>query len=160
MSEHDGKPAPDATPFTAEDAMAFMQRMWNPFATPIPGTVTAAAPAATTSASTAGAAPSRASAGSTASGADLGAAAFGAAPAMLSGMLPFPNPAAMFAALDPAEVERKIGELKVIEGWLAMSLNLVQMSVKTLELQLASLEALQGAHAPTPRKRARRASRG
>lgn len=163
MSEHDGKPAPDATPFTAEDAMAFMQRMWNPFAMPMPGAVPAAAPAATlatTGASTPGAAGFRAGAGSTASAADAGATMFGAAPAMLSGMLPFPNPAAMFAALDPTEVERKIGELKVIEGWLAMSLDLVQMSVKTLELQLASLEALQGAHAPAQRKRARRAPRG
>ncbi len=60
--------------------------------------------------------------------------------------LPFPNPAAMFATLDPAEVERKIGELKVIEGWLQMSLNLMQMSIKTMELQKASLEALRGSH--------------
>lgn len=163
MSEHDGKPPADATPFTAQDAMAFMQRMWNPFAMPMPGAVPAAAPAATlatTRASTPGVAASRVSADSTATAADAAATMFGAAPAMLPGMLPFPNPAAMFAALDPAEVERKIGELKVIEGWLAMSLNLVQMSVKTLELQLASLEALQGAHAPVRHKRARRAPRG
>ena len=55
---------------------------------------------------------------------------------------PFPNPLAMFATLDPAEIEKKIGELRVIEGWLAMSLNFMQMSIKTLELQKASLEAL------------------
>ncbi|MFO1323824.1 MAG: PhaM family polyhydroxyalkanoate granule multifunctional regulatory protein [Burkholderiales bacterium] len=61
--------------------------------------------------------------------------------------LPFPNPAAMFAALDPAEVERKIGELKIIENWLTMSLSMMQMSIKTLELQKASLEAMRG----TPR---------
>ena len=66
----------------------------------------------------------------------------------MPGMMPFPNPAAMFAALDPAEVDRKIGELRVIEGWLAMTLNLMQMSIKTLELQRASLEALQATHAP------------
>ena len=59
-----------------------------------------------------------------------------------AGAMPFPNPAAMFATLDPAEVEKKIGELRVIEGWLAMSLNFMQMSIKTLELQKASLEAL------------------
>ena len=69
-----------------------------------------------------------------------------AAPAM--GGLPFPNPAAMFASLDPAEVERKISELKVIEGWLQMTLSMMQMSIKTMELQKASLEALRGAHAP------------
>jgi hypothetical protein len=55
---------------------------------------------------------------------------------------PIPNPLTMFATLDPAEIDKKIGELKVIENWLTMSLNFMQMSVKTLELQKASLEAL------------------
>jgi hypothetical protein len=55
---------------------------------------------------------------------------------------PFANPLGMFATLDPAEVEKKIDELRVIEGWLAMSLNFMQMSIKTLELQKSSLEAL------------------
>ena len=64
------------------------------------------------------------------------------------GGMPFPNPAAMFATLDPAELDRKIGEMKVIENWLTMSLNLMQMSVKTMELQKASLEALRAAQAP------------
>jgi hypothetical protein len=74
----------------------------------------------------------------------------GGAPPMAS--MPFPNPAAMFAALDPAEVERKINELRVIEGWLTMSLSMTQMSIKTLELQKASLEAMRAAHSPsTPR---------
>jgi len=48
----------------------------------------------------------------------------------------------MFAALDPAEVQRKIDELRIVENWLAMSLSMMQMSIKTLELQKASLEAL------------------
>lgn len=56
--------------------------------------------------------------------------------------MPFPNPAMMFAALDPAQIERKIGELRVVEGWLAMSLALMQTSIKTLELQQAALVAL------------------
>jgi hypothetical protein len=51
----------------------------------------------------------------------------------------------MFAALDPAEIDRKIAELKVVENWLSMSIGMVQMSIKTLELQKASLEALRGA---------------
>ena len=90
-------------PFTPQQALEFMQRMWNP----------------------------------------LGAAAPGAPPIPgLPPTGPFPNPMAMFATLDPAEIERKIGELRVIEGWLAMSLNFMQMSIKTLEWQKASLEAL------------------
>jgi hypothetical protein len=100
-------PAPPAFPFSPQDALEFMQKMWNPLGVPIPGF----------------ALPGTA------------------------GTLPFPNPAAMFATLDPAELERKIGEMKVIEAWLAMSLNLIQMSIKTMEMQKASLEALRGAQA-------------
>jgi hypothetical protein len=74
---------------------------------------------------------------------------------MPSAPAPFPNPLAMFATLDPNEVEKKIAELRVIEGWLAMSLNFMQMSIKTLELQKASLEALRAgtAAASEPPKR-------
>ena len=64
--------------------------------------------------------------------------------------MPFPNPAAMFATLDPAEIESKIGELKIVEGWLAMSLNMMQMSIRTMELQKASLEALRAGAAGRP----------
>ena len=52
-----------------------------------------------------------------------------------------------------AEIERKIGELRVIEGWLAMSLNFMQMSIKTMELQKASLEAIRGAKSAEIAKR-------
>jgi hypothetical protein len=139
MSDESTKDTGPSMPFSAEDAMAFMQRMWNPFAVPMPAG--GAAPAGSHGASGQGAAP---------------AAPPGMMPGMMGGlmpgMMPFPNPAAMFAALDPVEVDRKIGELKVIEGWLAMTLNLMQMSIKTLELQRASLEALQGTHAPEPGK--------
>jgi hypothetical protein len=100
-------------PFSPQDALEFMQRMWNPLGLTVPGF----APAAT--------------------------AATPAAP-------PFPNPAAMFAALDPAEIDRKIAELKIIENWLTMSVNMMQMSIKTMELQKASLEALRGS-ARSPR---------
>jgi len=147
MSEQSSKPAGDAPAFSAKDAMAFMQRMWNPFAMPMPGS--------TAGAVTPSAPPSAAPAEADSPGTEQGSpSAFQALMGgMMPGMLPFPNPAAMFAALDPAEIERKIGELRIIEGWLAMSLNMTQMSIKTLELQLASLEALQAAHAPSRPKR-------
>ena len=66
--------------------------------------------------------------------------------------LPFPNPAAMFATLDPIELSRKIDELKVIEGWLQMSLNLMQLSIKTMELQMASLETMRSAQSKREEK--------
>jgi len=73
---------------------------------------------------------------------------------------PFPNPLAMFATLDPAEIEKKISELRVIEGWLSMSLNFMQMSIKTLELQKASLEALRAGAAATAEAPSRRHKAG
>jgi hypothetical protein len=145
MTNESTKADASATPpFSAQDAMAFMQRIWNPFAMPMPGSTAGAVtptdpPAPGTQAPATEAAPSP-SPQASAFNAMMGS--------MMPGMLPFPNPAAMFAALDPVEVERKIGELRIIEGWLAMSLNLMQMSIKTLELQHASLEALHAAHAP------------
>ena len=78
------------------------------------------------------------------------------APALQPAPASFPNPLAMFATLDPADIEKKIGELRVIEGWLSMSLNLMQMSIKTLELQKASLEALRAGAAAAAEPPARR----
>ena len=105
-----------------------MQKMWNPLGVPIPGFGM----------------PGRRR------GAGLGP------PLPVPAGMPFPNPAAMFATLDPAELERKIGELRVVEGWLQMSLNMMQLSIKTMELQKASLEALRG----TQRESGRRAAAG
>ena len=103
----------------------FMQKLWNPFGVPMPGF-----------------------------GMPGAAGAPGMAPPFggMTGGLPFPNPAAMFATLDPAELARKIDELKVIEGWLQMSLNLMQLSIKTMELQKVSLETMRAAQAPAPEK--------
>jgi len=112
----DDKPA-QQFPFSPQEAMEFMQRMWNPLGIPMPGF-----PAAT-------------------------AAGTSAAPGVPAGM-PFPNPAAMFPVLDPAELERKIAELRVVENWLTMSLSMMQMSIKTMELQKASLEAMRAGGAP------------
>ena len=109
-------PATGGLPFSPQDALEFMQRMWNPLGIAMPGFAAPAAPAA----SQAG--------------------------------MPFPHPAAMFAALDPAEIDRKIAELRVIENWLTMSVNMMQMSIKTMELQKASLEAMRGSAARTDGK--------
>ena len=121
MAADSSKPPPGggSNPFSPQDAIAFMQKLWNPFGLPMPGLMPAQSTAA------------------------------GAAPAMPG--MPFPNPAAMFAALDPAEIERKINELRVIESWLAMSLNMMQMSIKTMELQKASLEAMRAGAATSNR---------
>lgn len=114
-------PSPPPPSFTPQDALEFLQKMWNPFGVPMPGFAPGVgAPAAP--------------------GTDAGAAGS-------PGGIAFPNPASMFAAIDPSEVQRKIDELRVIESWLQMSLNVMQMSIKTMELQKASLEAMRGAAA-------------
>ncbi len=102
-------PAAGGFTFSPQDALEFMQRMWNPLGIAMPGFAAPAVPAE----------------------------------AVPPGM-PFPHPAAMFAALDPAEIDRKITELRIIENWLTMSVNMMQMSIKTMELQKASLEAMRG----------------
>ena len=141
MTDETSKPAGGTMPFSAEDAMAFMQKMWNPFALAMPGSTTGAvAPTDTPSADAGGAGGDAMQPLAPALQAMMGS--------MMPGMMPFPNPAAMFAALDPVEIERKIGELRIIENWLSMSLNMTQMSIKTLELQHASLEAMRAAHTP------------
>lgn len=96
-------------PFTPQDALAFLSKLWNPLGVAMPGF-----PAGAT-----------------------GAPGLG-----------FPAPSAMFAALDPREVDRKLAELRIVENWLAMSLDMMRMSIKTLELQKASLEALAAARRP------------
>ena len=69
-------------------------------------------------------------------------AASGATPAMPP-FMPFPpgtmNP---FATFDPAEVEKKINEFKAVETWLNMQVGMLQMTIKTLEMQKGSLETL------------------
>jgi len=98
MSGDNKKPGPTGAAggaaFSPQDAMEFMQKMWNPLGVTMP--------------------------------------AFGLpAAAAVPGAMPFPNPAA-------------IAELKIIENWLTMSVSMMQMSIKTMELQKASLEAMRG----------------
>ena len=57
----------------------------------------------------------------------------------------FPIPGMLTPTVDPAEIEKKIAELKSIENWLTMNVGFVQMTIKTLEMQKAALESLQGA---------------
>ncbi|WP_018151702.1 PhaM family polyhydroxyalkanoate granule multifunctional regulatory protein [Leeia oryzae] len=43
------------------------------------------------------------------------------------------------------EIEKKINELRVIEGWLTVNLNMLQMTIKTLDVQRSALQTLQQA---------------
>jgi len=53
--------------------------------------------------------------------------------------------------LDPAEIDKRIADLRSIEGWLNMNLNMVKFSIQGLELQRATLKAMRAAGEP-PKK--------
>ena len=59
--------------------------------------------------------------------------------------LSFPMPGMMAPTVDVGEIDKKIGELKSVENWLTMSVGMVQMTIKTLEMQKAALESLRAA---------------
>jgi hypothetical protein len=52
---------------------------------------------------------------------------------------------AWMKALDPAEIERRIQELRVVEMWLQTQVNMVGMSLQALSMQKQSMEAIQQA---------------
>jgi hypothetical protein len=52
----------------------------------------------------------------------------------------YPLQSLMFPVLDPKELERKIGELQVVEHWLKANVSMVQLTVKSLQFQLSMLK--------------------
>ena len=52
----------------------------------------------------------------------------------------YPLQSLMFPVLDPKEIDKKIGELEVVEHWLKANLNMLQVSIKSLEYQKAMLK--------------------
>jgi hypothetical protein len=61
--------------------------------------------------------------------------------------LGFPLPGMVAPTIDVTEIERKLGEMRSVENWLKMNLGLLQMTIKTLEMQKSALETLSGAAA-------------
>jgi hypothetical protein len=60
----------------------------------------------------------------------------------LWGPLGLPVPGMAVPTLDPKEVEKRIAELRSIESWLQVNLNMVQFAVQGLEMQRAALLAM------------------
>jgi hypothetical protein len=61
----------------------------------------------------------------------------------LWGPLGVPLPGMAMPTLDPQEVEKRIVELRSVEGWLTMNLNMVKFAIQGLEVQKAALQAMQ-----------------
>ncbi|SRR5258708_5746424 len=52
----------------------------------------------------------------------------------------YPLQSLMFPMPDAKEIERKIAELEVVEHWLKANVNMLQLTMKTLQYQLALLK--------------------
>jgi hypothetical protein len=68
----------------------------------------------------------------------------------LWGPMGLPLAGVMVPTLNPGEVERRIAELKSVENWLNMNLNVLRMHIQGLEMQKAGLAAMQNAAASAP----------
>ena len=62
----------------------------------------------------------------------------------------FPIPGMMVPTASVEELDKKITELRSVENWLKMNEGFVQMTIKTLEMQKAALQAVPKAKAVTP----------
>ena len=60
----------------------------------------------------------------------------------LWGPMGLPMGSVMAPTLNPGEIERRIAELKSVENWLNMNLNVLRMTIQGLEMQKSGLEAL------------------
>jgi hypothetical protein len=69
----------------------------------------------------------------------------------LWGPLGVPIPGMTVPTFDPQEVEKRIAELKSVEQWLNMNLNMLRLSINGLEMQRAALQAMKSAAEP-PKK--------
>ena len=69
----------------------------------------------------------------------------------LWGNLGVPLPGVAMPTFDPQEVEKRIADLRSVEAWLNMNLNMIKFSIQGLELQRAALQAMRTAGEP-PKK--------
>lgn len=72
----------------------------------------------------------------------------------LWGGMGFSLPGMVTPTVDTDELAKRIADLKAVEGWLRMNLNMLQMSIQTLEMQRAALSAMQAFAQPESGKEA------
>ncbi len=59
-----------------------------------------------------------------------------------------PMPGVMAPLVDPNEIDKRIADLKSVENWLTMNMNVLRMTIQGLEMQRATLAAFQAMQAP------------
>jgi hypothetical protein len=52
----------------------------------------------------------------------------------------YPLQSLMFPVLDPKELQKKIGELEIVEHWLKANVNMVRLTIQSLQFQLAMVK--------------------
>ena len=62
----------------------------------------------------------------------------------LWGPLGVPVPGMAMPTLDPQEIDKRVQELKSVELWLSMNLNMLRAAIQGLEMQKAGLQQVQG----------------
>jgi hypothetical protein len=62
-----------------------------------------------------------------------------------------PMAGVMAPTLDVGEIDKRIADLKLVENWLNMNLGALRMTIQGLEMQRATLAAMQGAMADAAR---------
>jgi len=62
----------------------------------------------------------------------------------LWGPLGVPVPGMAMPTLDPQEIDKRVQELKSVEMWLSMNLNMLRAAIQGLEMQKAGLQQVQG----------------
>jgi hypothetical protein len=60
----------------------------------------------------------------------------------------FNLPGMVTPTLDVNEIDKRIADLKAVEGWLRMNLNMLHMSIQGLEMQRHTLAAMQAMGQP------------
>ena len=63
----------------------------------------------------------------------------------LWGPLGVPVPGMAMPTLDPQEIDKRVQELKSVEMWLSMNLNMLRAAIQGLEMQKAGLEGMNSA---------------
>ena len=63
----------------------------------------------------------------------------------LWGPLGVPVPGMAMPTMDPQEIDKRVQELKSVEVWLTMNLNMLRTAIQGLEMQKAGLNAMQQA---------------
>ena len=62
----------------------------------------------------------------------------------LWGPLGVPVPGMAMPTSDPQEIDKRVQELKSVEMWLSMNLNMLRAGIQGLEMQKAGLQQMQG----------------